>query len=190
MKIYAYLIPFIMFFSCGKSISQQHKYQRDPEWTLADEIYNNEISKKVVTQLKRERNLYVCETGWALKGKEKIQIMHCGFFYYDAVDIDRARELLLTAGNLYLTTINENERIRNSLGTYPFQPKNIEVTIFLYNNDRSDPPPEKLQVITMVNGILEYENRSVETKFLTTIYKETYEEAMAKVNNASQRTPL
>jgi len=181
MKIYSYLIPFIIFFSCEKNISQ-HGYQRNPEWELADEIYDNEIGKKVFCQLRKERKLQVCESGWDLRSKKKIQVMHCGFFYYEDINIDQARELLLSAANLYLATINENERILSLLETYPFKPENIEIRIFLYNSDRSDPPPEKLQVISMINGILKYKNQSIETGFFTTIYKETYEEARAKIN--------
>lgn len=189
MKIYSYLVLFIIFFSCEKNISQL-SYQQSPDWTVADKIYDNEIGKKVFLQLWKEKKLHVCESGWGRRGKKKIQVMHCGFFYYNELNMDQARELLLSAGNLYLTTINENEKIHNFLETSPFKLENIEIRIFLYNRDRSIPSPEKLQVISMIDGILEYENRSAETKFLTTICKETYEEATAKVNNASKRIVL
>src|SRR5690349_3160899 len=169
MKIYSYLIPLIIFFSCEKTISQ-HSDHQNPVWVLADEIYDNEIGKKVFFQLRKERKLQVCESGWGLRGKKKIPVMHCGFFYYEDINIDQARELLLSAANLYLATINENEKIRNFLETYPFKPENIEIRIFLYNSDRSDPPPEKLQVISMINGILKYDNQSIDTGFFTTIY--------------------
>jgi len=181
MKIYLFLLLFITFFSCKKNVTQKI-YQQNPEWVLADEIYDNEIGKKVFFQLRKEKKLQVCESGWDLRSKKKIQVMHCGFFYYEDLNIDQARELLLSAGILYLTTINENERIRNFLETYPFKLENIEIRIFLYDSNRSIPSPEKLQVISMIDGILEYENRSSDTKFLTTICQETYEEAMAKIN--------
>ena len=189
MKVYLFLLLFVMLFSCKKNFTQKI-YQPSPEWALADEIYDNEIGKKVFFQLRKEQKLQVCESGWDLRSKKKIQVMHCGFFYYDELNIDQARELLLSAGNLYLTTINENERVRNFLETYPFKPENIEIRIFLYNRDRSIPSPERLQVISMIEGILEYENRSAETKFLNTIHKETYEEAMAKMSNESKKISL
>src|SRR6185295_4887605 len=108
MKCFILSILILLVYSCQNN-KNSSKYQKNHDWTLADEIYNNEISKKVVAQLKRERNLYVCESGWALRGKEKIQIMHCGFDYYNEINLEEARELLLEVGGLYLNTINTNE---------------------------------------------------------------------------------
>jgi hypothetical protein len=127
MKICPFLILFTALISCEKNITQ-NVYHRSSEWRLADEIYDNEIGKKVFCQLREKKKLYACESGWDLRGKKKIQVMHCGFFYYDEADIDQARELLLTVGNLYLTTINENERIRyliiSTFASYLYGEKN------------------------------------------------------------------
>ena len=183
------MIPFIIFFSCEKTISQ-HSYQRNPEWALADEIYDNEIGEKVFSKLKKEKKLHVCESGWALRGKEKIQIMRCGFDYYNEISFEEARELLLEVGNLYLNTINENERIRPSLGIYPFNPKNIHVDIFISKRDGSKLKPEQLHVISINEGQLEYMNHDLENELLQIIYKETYEEAMAKISNGSKKISL
>src|SRR5262249_2655966 len=145
-------------------VKNNTNYNPNPEWELADKIYDNEIGKTVFCQLKKDRKLQVCESGWGLRGKKKIQVMHCGFFYYEEIDIDQARELLVDAAKLYLTTINENERIRPFLESYPFTPENIEICIFLQNRDGSRFSPEKLSIVSFEKGILRYDIGALDFK--------------------------
>ncbi len=88
---------------------------------------------------------------------------------------------LMTAGTLFLNTINAKEQIRPFLQNDPFQPKNIEIRIFLQKPNGSEPEPDRLTVVSMTRGILEYDVRSSETGRLTTIYEETFEEVAAKL---------
>jgi hypothetical protein len=189
MKFFILSILILFANSCGKNTSSAN-YQRNPEWVLADEVYNKEIGIKVFSKLKKEKKLHVCESGWSLRGKNKIQIMHCGFDYYNEISLEKARELLLEVGNLYLNTINENKRIRPSLGVYPFNSKNIQVDIFIRKQDGSKLESEKLHVISIHEGQLEYMNHDLESELLQIIYKETYEEAATKVNDTLKRIDL
>ena len=166
-----------------KRIDQKNSLNTNPEqnfeWVaLADKIYDNEIGKKVFIQLKKEKKLHVCESGWGLCGTHKIQVMHCGFDYYNEIDVAEARELLMTAGNLYLREINDNEKIRPYLANYPFKPENIQIAIFLKNPNGSKTAPEKLRVISITDGLLRYD---IGMDSLTTICEETYDEAAAKL---------
>jgi len=140
----------------------------------------NEISNRVALQLKKEQDLYPCGFGGGMMNQ--IRMLALSFNYYKPVEIEQARELLFSAGSLLLKTVNENEKIRPYLDTYPFQPKNIEIRIFLKAADKFAIEDEKLCGISMLDGILEYEIHDPKTKKLTTIYSETYEEAMEKLN--------
>jgi len=186
MRYFLFVILTVLTSNCVKD--SQIMYQRNPEWELADKIYDGEIGKKVFCQLKKEKKLHVCESGWDLRSKEKIQVMHCGFFYFDEIDIAQARELLLAAGNLYLATINENERMRPFLENYPFTLENIEICIFLQNRDGSKLSPEKLCILSFTKGILRYEIGALDSKgYLTEICEEKYDEAMQKITTSSTR---
>jgi len=102
--------------------------------------------------------------------------MHCGFRYYNEITVEEARKLLLETGNLYLKTINENEKIRSFLENYPYGPENIEINIFINPGNRT-PKSDGLGVIAIIDGKLKYYSNPHFTK----IYEETYEEALEKL---------
>lgn len=184
MRYFLFIIFVVSMMGSGCSKDPQNTlYQRDPRWVLADEIYDNEIARKFFWQLKKEKKLQVCESGWALRGKDRIQIMHCGFHYYGEMNIEEARKLLVKAGEMYLNEINKNERIRPLLFNYPFKPENIQIEIFLFNPDGSLPSPEKLHVISLIGGLLEYTIGARDSQGFRITTKETFEEVAAKLNN-------
>jgi hypothetical protein len=174
MRILFCLIFLVLFSGCEK---RPILYHPDPKWDTADVIYNNQIGKPVFLQLKKENNLKVIESGWGLRGRKNIRCMHCGFAYHNEITVEEARKLLLETGNLYLKTINENEKIRPFLENYPFGPENIEIRIFI-NPEKTMQKSDKLRVITIVDGKLSY---MIRDQYLTTIYEETYEEALDKL---------
>jgi hypothetical protein len=191
MRVLFFLILLALTAGCGK---RPILYQRDPKWDLADNVYNNEIGKQVFSQLKKGKNLNVIQSDWALKGKEKICCMSCSFCYFNEVEPEQARELLLTAGDLYLKTINKNERIRPLLIDYPFTVKNIEVAIYFYNSKGKSPTVGKLIYAYMSEEKLRYRIEELDSQGLhKIIWEETYEEALDKlrtvdVSNTNQGT--
>ena len=144
-----------------------------------------EISSKVFRQLREGKNLYLCEWGGE-DGGEKIKFLHCGFFYYNEIDIEKARELLFTAGNRFLNAFNTDERIHTYLNVHPLKPENIQINIFLKKSDGSELGFDTLHVISISRGSLNYMIRSSATGRLETILLETYEEATAKLNTCAQ----
>ncbi len=142
-----------------------------------DEIFVNKINRKVFCQLKKEKDLYACGTGG--QGVHEIKMLYCAFDYYNEIDIENARELIMSAGNLYLNEINSDERIRPYLAEYPF--KNIEISIFLSNEDGSELPKDKIRIISMKEGILRYKIGILDSKgYRTIICEETFDEALKK----------
>lgn len=181
MRCFFILISSIWLIGCS-STKDKIYYKHDPKWDIADDAYDNEIGKKVFVQLKKEKNLKVCESGFGLRGSDKIRCMHCGFDYFAAITLEEARGLLLHVANLYLRSINGNERIRPFLEHYPFGPDNIEIRIFLFNADGSLPSPDKLQTISIIEGKLRYKIGEEDLKRMRkVICEETYEEALAKL---------
>jgi hypothetical protein len=140
-----------------------------------------EINKKVFRQLKEEKNLYLFECGGG--GADQIKFLHCGFIYYNEIDIKKARELLFTAGKQFLDAFNTDERIHPYFEIRPLKPENIQVEIFLKKSDGSELGFETLHVLAMTKGILKYKIESSETGLLKTILTETYEEAAAKLGS-------
>ncbi len=171
----AVLFLFLMNFvtSCDPPHREDNPYSSN-KGTLVDEVTN-----RAFVQLKMEKGLYPFGTGARMM--DQIKMLALAFHYYKEVEIEEARELLLYAGNVFLNIINNNEQIRPYLDNYPFKPENIEITIYLKNTDGSKFAPEKLCVISMVNGVLEYEAKNPETLRLLTICKEPYDQAVSKL---------
>jgi hypothetical protein len=80
--------------------------------------YSNEIRNKVAVQLRDEMHLRPSGTGGG--GLYNIRMLALCCSYYEEVDIEKARELLVKAGILFLKTANENEKARPYLKNYPF----------------------------------------------------------------------
>ena len=138
----------------------------------------NQVRGRVAMQLKKEKNLYPC--GFGGGAVDKISMLALSFNYYNEIDIEKARDLLVTAGSLFIKEVNDNEQIRPYLKNYPFEPTNIEIRIFLRKPNGAFCDPDTLHVVSMINGKLDYEIDNSITHLFETIYSETFEEALAK----------
>jgi hypothetical protein len=173
MKFFLFLFLMVCITSC------EPPYIADNSYMPSKGALVNEVTNKTLVQLKKEKELYPFGVGSGMM--HQIRMLAIGFRYYKEVDINQARELVIAAGTLYLNTINAKEQIRPFLKTYPFQPENIEIEVYLQKPNGLEPDPEKLTIASMIRGILNYDIMNPETGRLTTIYRETFQEAAAKL---------
>ena len=152
-------------------------YMPSPKSQLVDQI-----GQAVFRELKEKTKLCPCECGGRMM--HEITLLHLGFHYYNEIEIDKARELLMAAGTLFLKKINENEQIRPYLAYYPFLPEDIEIRIFLKKSSGLKIDSKKLQVATLIDGILNYEIDDAKCQLFEIIYSETFEEAEQKLREA------
>ena len=111
----------------------------------------------------------------------EVHMLALSFEYPHLINVCEGRELLIAAVETLLSTVNTNEKIRPYLIRYPFQPKNIEIRIFLRNPDRSEIAPGNLCIVSALGGTLEYDIHDPTTAHLVTAYEETYQEALDKL---------
>lgn len=137
-----------------------------------------EVTNRTILQLREEEGLRACGIGSGMM--HQVRMLAISFDYYQEIDIDRARELLMKAGTVFLGRINENEKLRPFLLNYPFEPKNIQIAIFIYKPDGSSPDPNHLDVISMTNGLLRYKIDNPDGGLIT-ICEEKFEDARAKL---------
>jgi hypothetical protein len=145
-----------------------------------DEKLANECLKKAAIQLKKKKGLHLFGTGGRMM--DQIKVLHLSFIYYKPIDIKEGRELLIASVNELIDVVNASEHIRPYLNNYPFEPKNIGIEIFLRNPDGSFVAPEQLRVISAEEGILSFKIDNPETRLFQIVHKETYEEALLKIN--------
>ncbi len=143
----------------------------------------NEVRRKVARQMKQEANLRPCGTVGQMMNE--IEVLGLSFFYFQPVNIAEGRKLAIQAVEAMLKEINQEPRIHPYLIYYPFEPQNVEITIFLRNSDNSDLPQDALQIIVASEGSLRFKINHPANGGLLTIYKETYQEALDRLADSS-----
>jgi hypothetical protein len=147
-------------------------------------VIANEVRQRAAIQLYREKGLRLCGTGGQMM--DQIKMLALSFDYNHEIGIEEGRDLLITAMRNFLAIVNEDKTIRPYLTSYPFQPKNIEIRIFIKNPDQSDPEPGKLCVVSALEGVLKYSTTDPSLPLFKTVHKETYEEALLVMQRSSQ----
>lgn len=158
----------IFCFSCSSKIKVTEK-----------ELTANEVMRKTLLKLRKEKNLIPFGTGGRMH--YEIKILKLAFNYYDIVDVPKGRELLTYSVNRFVEEINADKSIRKYLYNYPFQPQNVEIRIFIENKNKTDSSADELGIVTFVDGLLQYKIWHEESKSCTIILTETYEEAVEKL---------
>jgi hypothetical protein len=170
MKLTKYILVFLILtltIGCSQAeigCSQTEDY----------EVLATRIESQTAKQLKREKGLVPTGNSGQMMGN--IKSMGLSFNYYHLLNLEEARELLLYASNVFLKNINENKEIRPYLHNYPFTSKNIELVIFIYQADGSEPNQGSLAVLAIKDGILTYE-LAAPNKYAPwpILHEETYE---------------
>jgi len=139
------------------------------------EINENKVISQTAQQLKKEKNLIPTGFGGStLEGKEYLSI---SFQYFYPLSINEARELIIHSVQTFLKNLNKNKELQNLLNK-PYATKNIEIIIFCYMPDYSNPLPPKLGVVDFRKDIISYKYNKEQFE---KIYEETYEEALEKL---------
>src|SRR5580658_7753086 len=108
------LLLFLMAFIGSCNLPNKKEPDQPTKQTLATQVRNQTIA-----QLRKEKGLCACGIGSGMM--DQIRMLAISFHYYNEIDIEQARELLMAAGTLFLNTINANEQIRPFLQNYPFK---------------------------------------------------------------------
>lgn len=93
---------------------------------------------------------------------------------------EEARELIINSLNDYLNMVNKDEKLRPFLKVYPFEAKNIDMTIFNHTADRREIYHPSIGVVNANQGKIGYFTNDESNQFRYKSQKyESYEEAMA-----------
>lgn len=128
----------------------------------------------------QKEELVVSVVGSSMMYEVKRIIM--GFDYRKKCDVDKGRQLAVTAAQLLLKKINENEKIRQYLIKHPFTEDDVSISIYCFWEGKI-PPLSSLSVVACRNGKIMYmvgaEN--------DVIFEETYQEALRIVREQEKR---
>src|SRR5271154_2141431 len=173
-----YILSLIIFLCSCSSPNNSTGYRPTHE-SIEREKLANMILKKMAAKLKADRGLIPCGSGGGTSNG--VRMLALSFDYRKPLTIETGRELLVTSVVEFTKAVNQEVRIRHYLKNYPFEPKNIEVRIFLLNPNGTV-IDTGLCVISACRGSLCYNVRPSKDESFITLFEETYEEAVQKIN--------
>ncbi|MFA6118867.1 MAG: hypothetical protein WC688_03015 [Parachlamydiales bacterium] len=127
---------------------------------------------KTTNQLEKEKQVKF--SGFGGSSDNGLTMLSLSFETDKDYDIPTGRELIVYCAEEFLKNINSDEKIRPYLQNYPFDSKNIKVSIYPQNKNNLR---NKLEIISFSHGKIKYYNYD-ENKNLKIIYEENYEDAL------------
>ncbi len=165
LKISSFFLSLLFILGCS---------QRDP---YDYEVIADQITKQTILQLEKEKGLIAIGTGGGMMGD--IYNMGISFQYFQPLNLEESRKLLVYTVQTYLNNINSNKEVRPYLHNYPFPIKNIEIRIWGRQPNGDILPPNQLGYICALDGVLSYESsKSGKFEPRKILLEETYEEAL------------
>lgn len=111
-----------------------------------------------------------------------IEEIYVGFIAYDELTIEEARKHYLKVVIPFVESIKCSEEVTKYLH-YPDQvEKAVNISITYRNKLHKQPSPPKIAHVSMIKGIIFYSVDDAYNLPYRTVYEETYQEALSKIN--------
>lgn len=138
----------------------------------------NQISFDYSKIVRREDNLILSSYGGGFL--DAVNFINLSFNISRLSNIIEARQLIVHKVEEYLSMINSCDEIRPYLNNYPFDGKNVNLSIGFFYNDEFANPPYVAHAFVQ-SGIVYYSTYDCANKRLEDLYSELYEEALRLV---------
>lgn len=117
----------------------------------------------------------------------KVHYLTLGFSKDKNVTQDEARIMLFQLADEYLKIINQTEELKSSMANYPFDHRNVDISIYFQNKSHLTSQHPFLCVAGFSEGKLSYctcDDKENVYRYKTCSY-ENYEEALKKIREAN-----
>ncbi len=145
--------------------------------------YAKEIMNPFIEECEKKYHLDCFGTGGRFA--DNVAEIDIKFIAFQKGTIEEARILEVKMIEDLLVRINAHEKIRPFLNTYPFDLKNIEISISFRKEDGSCYTDGSIVYVSHIKNNLSYRAEDPKTGQLIGIHKEPYEEALKIVNSKS-----
>ncbi|WP_068466623.1 hypothetical protein [Candidatus Protochlamydia phocaeensis] len=106
--------------------------------------------------------------------------------YGEPLTQKEARKLIILCAEEFLKDINSDEKLTSYLMDFPFSERNIDVSIFSYDNKGRDIYEPYIGVVSLSRGNIRYVTYILDQLNENSQFKETYEEALEKLKQEEQ----
>ena len=184
------IVRFSLLFACLASVSCTQKIKRQANnKTMAVNYILQSASKKIAA----EKKVSITSIGCA--AMHKVESLELGISANRYLDIPTARKLLIDSAQILIDEVQQNQQVQPYLLNTGFNLENASIILYI-RPDYKTPLEPNLGVTTCKNGILKYkvyDKEFYEEKQLPkahTIYQETYQEALAALNQSPPQQQL
>ena len=170
-KIIKYFLLFILvsLSSCKKTSSSAASS------TPEDVVLVSALLAKAADVIERKTLLQPCGSGSQMM--YEVKMLSLSFVCTKPLELKEAKALLIDVAETFVSMINQETKLIPYLYNYPFEVKNVEVTIFIQNPNSSDDAEGKLCLISTEQGFCRYHIRDPKSKHLVLLERETFEKA-------------
>jgi hypothetical protein len=148
-----------------------------------DEKIVNKLLVAVANDISHRLPLRACSD--RARMLNEISLLGLGFNHYGDIDVALTRQLLMECIDVFLVAVNHNEAVQPYLANHPFEPKNIDIAIYMLKEDGSLSSRGELAYAHASEGKFVYAFCDNENDMIKSIrYEETYEEAVEVLKGA------
>jgi len=140
----------------------------------------DEITNPFIQNAKNKYGLGILGTGGRMMGE--VETISVSFITCGEYDIKEARKHFLTIVTPFVNEIKSSVKFKPYL-IHPESPEKIaHISITYITSTKQDPLPPKIAHVGMYDGMVVYSVSYHPLQALRTIYEETYQEALEKIN--------
>ena len=138
------------------------------------------LQNKVAKKVQKKHRAY--GSGFGFWGPDCYEELKISFEYPSLLNQEEARYLIIDIAADFLAEVNKDEKIRPYLCQYPYTIENLNVPIFLKNNDYKTPIHPDYMLIKLFEGKITYKTKEEGQRYgYQSEETETFEEALDKL---------
>ena len=172
---------FIVFFSTLMFLACEHKSQKPIQETYAEELVGQYIKN-----VESKYNLHLTSMAWGMYGGT-VNLLGPGFGTKEGLDVSRSRQLLLELASELINCVNQSEKLRPYLKNYLFTIENVQITLSYRGNN---PNQQAVKLAFLKESTITYEKIDDKTDKYETLFRESYDEAIQKLEMSSSNEQL
>lgn len=153
------------------------------------EKISDKITEKTAKNLSKKYQLTPIGSGGSMM--HDVEKLALSFNCYHPLSLDQSRKLIVSCVDEYIEAVNNNADIRPYLHNYPFTEQNVEVAIFIYENNKfTEVQPGQVSCVSELKGKICYHTKDPEDEYkLETLHEESYAEAVRIVREQGRLAP-
>jgi len=138
---------------------------------------------RLQTHLKKKYKINTIATNISMPGGI-VKLLGLDFQVQGPLSKEEIRKILIALVQDFLVSVNSNEKIKPYLENYPFEIKNIEITLFFIDSQRMELLDPNIGIAKVSSGSLSYKILAKTNGILSikSLSKESYEEALQILN--------